>query len=72
MDIMMPEMDGYEATREIRGMKEFTGLPIIALTARASDADLARCKEAGCTDRVVKPADTRQLVAAIVRNLRSS
>jgi CheY-like chemotaxis protein len=71
MDIMLPEIDGYQATREIRGMKEFTGLPIIALTAKASDADLARCKEAGCSDRVVKPADTRQLVAAIVRNLRA-
>jgi signal transduction histidine kinase/HAMP domain-containing protein/ActR/RegA family two-component response regulator len=71
MDIMLPEMDGYQATREIRGMKEFPGLPIIALTAKASDADLARCKAAGCTDCVVKPADTRQLVAAIVRNLRT-
>jgi two-component system chemotaxis sensor kinase CheA len=72
MDIMMPEMDGYQATREIRGMKEFTGLPIIALTARASDADRALCMAAGCTDHVVKPADTRQLAAVIVRNLRTS
>ena len=72
MDIMLPEMDGYQAAREIRGRKEFTGLPIIALTAKASDADLARSKAAGCTDHVVKPADTRQLVAAIVRNLRTS
>jgi signal transduction histidine kinase/ActR/RegA family two-component response regulator/HAMP domain-containing protein len=72
MDIMMPEMDGYQATREIRGMKEFTGLPIIALTAKASDADRAQCMAAGCTDYVAKPADTRQLAAVIIRNLRTS
>jgi HAMP domain-containing protein/signal transduction histidine kinase/ActR/RegA family two-component response regulator len=72
MDIMMPEMDGYQATREIRGMKEFAGLPIIALTAKASDADRAQCMAAGCTDYVVKPAETRQLVAVIARNLRTS
>ena len=71
MDIMLPEMDGYQATREIRGMKEFSGLPIIALTAKASESDLARCKAVGCTDYVVKPADTRQLTAVIVRNLRA-
>ena len=72
MDIMMPEMDGYQATREIRGMKEFTALPIVALTAKASDTDQAQCLAAGCTDYVVKPVDTRQLTAVIVRNLRSS
>ena len=72
MDIMMPEMDGYQATREIRGMKEFTGLPIIALTAKATESDLARCKAEGCTDYVVKPADMQQLATVIVRNLRAS
>jgi len=53
-------------------MKQFTTLPIIALTAKASDFDRAQCMAAGCTDYVVKPADTRQLTAVIVRNLRTS
>ena len=68
----MPEIDGYQATREIRRMKEFAELPIIALTAKASESDRAQCMAAGCTDYVVKPADTRQLTAVIVRNLRAS
>jgi len=47
-------------------------LPIIALTAKASASDREQCMAAGCTDYVVKPADTRELVAVIVRNLRTS
>jgi CheY-like chemotaxis protein len=70
MDIMMPEIDGYQATREIRKQPEHTDLPIIALTAKASASDRSKCLEAGCTDFLVKPADTRQLLATIARNLR--
>jgi CheY-like chemotaxis protein len=72
MDIMMPEMAGYQATREIHAMKEFEALPIIALTAKASESDRAECMAAGCADYLVKPVDTRQIVAVLIRNLQSS
>src|SRR5262249_48081394 len=70
MDVMMPETDGYRATRQIRTMKEHAALPIIALTAKASETDRAQCLAAGCNDHVVKPAENRQLISVIVRNLR--
>jgi signal transduction histidine kinase/CheY-like chemotaxis protein len=70
MDIMMPEIDGYEATREIRAMPELAGLPVIALSAKASDSERTQAMEAGCTDYVVKPAETRQLLSVIMRHLR--
>jgi len=70
MDVMMPEVDGYQATRQIKSMKEFANLPIVALTAKASAADRAECATAGCDDYVVKPAETRQLLSVIIRHLR--
>jgi CheY-like chemotaxis protein/signal transduction histidine kinase len=65
MDITMPEMDGYEAMRRIRGDRRFGALPIVALTARAMKGDEERCIEAGATAYLPKPIDPDRLVAML-------
>lgn len=65
MDIMMPEMDGYEAMRRIRENKEFHGLPIVALTAKAMSHDRKKCMEAGASDYITKPVKLEQLFSIL-------
>src|SRR5688500_4950311 len=60
MDVMMPEIDGYEAMRAIRAMKEFHELPIIAVTAKAMKGDREKAIESGASDYITKPVDTEQ------------
>jgi CheY-like chemotaxis protein len=65
MDIMMPEMDGYEAIQRIRANPQFTTMPVIALTAKAMKEDREKCMEVGASDYIVKPVDPDQLISLI-------
>jgi two-component system chemotaxis sensor kinase CheA len=65
MDIMMPEMDGYEAIAEIRKHSQFASLPILALIAKAMKQDREKCIEVGASDYISKPVQNEKLLSLI-------
>jgi two-component system chemotaxis sensor kinase CheA len=72
MDVMMPDMGGFEAMKKIRGDDRFKDLPVICLTARAMKGDREKCLEAGATEYISKPVDMNSLMAIMKDLLRRS
>ena len=69
MDIQLPGLDGYEATRRIKSNPDLAGIPIIAVTSYALSGDETKAKEAGCDDYIAKPYSPRALLAKVNENL---
>ena len=69
MDIQLPEIDGYEATRRIKANPALNAIPVIAVTSYALSGDEAKARAAGCDDYVTKPFSPRQLLAKVREHL---
>jgi two-component system cell cycle response regulator DivK len=70
MDIQLPGIDGYEATRRIRANPALSHIPIIAVTSYALSGDAGRAREAGCTEYITKPFSPRQLLTTVRQHLQ--
>ncbi|HTA17501.1 MAG TPA: response regulator, partial [bacterium] len=70
MDIMMPDMDGYDTIRAIRAQQKFKAIPIIAVTAKAMKEDRQKCIEAGASDYITKPVNSQRMMAMLVHWLK--
>jgi len=71
MDMMMPDMDGYEAIREIKGDRKFKYLPVIAVTAQAMNGDREKCLAAGADYYIPKPIDVDQLLIILGKYVKN-
>ena len=69
MDIQMPEMDGYQATRKIRENTKFDHIPIIAMTANAMTSDIEQCKAVGMIAHIAKPFEEEDMINKILAHL---
>lgn len=72
MDISLPGLDGYEATRRLGGMESCRNIPVVALTAHAMKGDREKALAAGCRDYITKPLNIRELPGQVARNLVST
>ncbi len=69
MDVQMPDIDGLEATRRVRTVPRMSGVPIIAMTANAMEADKEACRAVGMVDHVAKPIDLNALINTVLRHI---
>lgn len=69
LDIQLPEMDGYEVARQLRGLPDVGDTPVVAVTSYAMAGDKERILEAGCTDYLEKPIDTETFVRSVARHI---